>query len=110
VNSGDKSASIDELLDRAVTAFNRGDRAAVTALAGQILALDQGNPEAEDLLAFDQRGEIRRLTMMFDRVGRLDGIVQPRQPGGLPHLGWQLPRGSAAPDQSPWGPYQFDQG
>jgi len=65
VHSGDKSASIDAMLDRAVIAFNRGDRATATTLAGQILAVDHGNPEAEDLLTFDDHGEIRRLTMMF---------------------------------------------
>ncbi len=43
--------SIDELLDRAVAAINRGDRAAATALAGQVLAVDARNAEAEDLLA-----------------------------------------------------------
>jgi len=60
-------ASIDELLDRAVAAINRGDRAAATALAGQILATDRDNTEAEDLLAAAPtvNGEIRRLTILF---------------------------------------------
>jgi hypothetical protein len=40
------AASIDELLDRAVAAINRGDRAAATALAGQVLAADSANAEA----------------------------------------------------------------
>ena len=62
---GDSGTSIDDLLDRAVRAINRGDRATATALAGQVLAADHGNPEAEDLLAFDTRGVIRRLTLMF---------------------------------------------
>src|SRR5258705_11843366 len=44
-------ASIDELLDRAVAAINRGDRAAATALAGEGRAADGANAEAEDLLA-----------------------------------------------------------
>jgi class 3 adenylate cyclase/tetratricopeptide (TPR) repeat protein len=65
VGPGNSGASIDELLDRAVRAINRGDRATATALAGQVLAADHGNPEAEDLLAFDARGVIRRLTLMF---------------------------------------------
>ncbi|MDT5335037.1 MAG: hypothetical protein QOD90_542, partial [Mycobacterium sp.] len=57
---------IDELLDRAVAAINRGDRATATALAGQVLAADEGNFEAEDLLAAtDDGGEIRRLTIFF---------------------------------------------
>jgi class 3 adenylate cyclase len=62
-----RGASIDELLDRAVLAINRGDRAAATALAGQVLAVDRGNTEAEDLLATSpgDRGEIRRLTILF---------------------------------------------
>ncbi len=59
-------ASIDELLERAVRAINEGDRATATTLAGQVLAVDSGNPEAEDLLtAPDRYGEIRRLTIMF---------------------------------------------
>jgi class 3 adenylate cyclase/tetratricopeptide (TPR) repeat protein len=58
--------SIDELLDRAVAAINRGDRAAATALAGEVLAVDEGNAEAEDLLAApSDPGEIRRLTIFF---------------------------------------------
>jgi class 3 adenylate cyclase/tetratricopeptide (TPR) repeat protein len=59
-------ASVDELLDRAVAAINRGDRAAATALAEQVLAADSANPEAEDLLAAPSHpGEIRRLTIFF---------------------------------------------
>jgi class 3 adenylate cyclase/tetratricopeptide (TPR) repeat protein len=61
-----RGASIDELLDRAVAAINRGDRAAATALAGQVLAVDRGNVDAEDLLtAPGVGGEIRRLTILF---------------------------------------------
>ncbi|HUB58022.1 MAG TPA: adenylate/guanylate cyclase domain-containing protein [Mycobacterium sp.] len=60
------AASIEELLDRAVVAINRGDRAAATALAGQVLAADRTNAEAEDLLAApSDPGEIRRLTLFF---------------------------------------------
>ena len=59
-------ASIDELLDRAVAAINRGDRVAPLALADQVLAVDEGNVEAEDLLtAPGDAGEIRRLTILF---------------------------------------------
>ena len=62
----ERGESIDELLDRAVAAINRGDRAAASALAGQVLAVDVGNAEAEDLLASPgDGGEIRRLTIMF---------------------------------------------
>ena len=59
--------SIDELLDRAVRAINSGDRAAATALAGQVLAVDRGNTEAEDLLAASpgDAWRIRRLTILF---------------------------------------------
>ncbi len=60
------SVSIDDLLDRAVSAINRGDRAAATALAGQVLAVDYANSDAEDLLAAPtDAGEIRRLTILF---------------------------------------------
>ena len=59
-------ASIDELLDRAVAAINRGDRVAATALAGRVLAVDRDNADAEDLLtAPGSGGEIRRLTILF---------------------------------------------
>ena len=62
----ERGASIDELLDRAVAAINRGDRAAATALAGQVLAVDRGNVDAEDLLAAPgSGGELRRLTILF---------------------------------------------
>jgi class 3 adenylate cyclase len=60
------TTSIDELLDRAVEAINRGDRATATVLAEQVLAVDRGNADAEDLLAAPSRvGEIRRLTILF---------------------------------------------
>ncbi len=60
------SVPIDDLLDRAVSAINRGDRAAATALAGQVLAVDYANSDAEDLLAAPtDAGEIRRLTILF---------------------------------------------
>jgi class 3 adenylate cyclase/tetratricopeptide (TPR) repeat protein len=59
-------ASIDELLDRAVEALNQGDRATADALAVQILAVDSGNIDAEELLsAAEDSGEIRRLTILF---------------------------------------------
>ncbi len=63
-------ASIDELVDRAVSAMNRGDPATATALAGRVLAIDQGNADAEDLLsaAPGVDGEIRRLTILFADV------------------------------------------
>src|SRR6202012_553715 len=58
-------ASIDELVDRAVSAINRGDPTTATALAGQVLAIDHGNTDAEDLLlvAPGAAGEIGRLTI-----------------------------------------------
>jgi class 3 adenylate cyclase len=63
VHDGD---SIDGLLDGAVAAISRGDRVAANALAGQVLAVDRGNSDAEDLLTAPSKGgEIRRLTIMF---------------------------------------------
>ena len=57
---------IDELLDSAVRAINRGDRATADALANRVLAVDRGNFEAEELLAAPAgSGEIRRMTIMF---------------------------------------------
>jgi class 3 adenylate cyclase/tetratricopeptide (TPR) repeat protein len=62
----EQGAPIDALIDRAVSAINRGDRVTATALAGQVLAVDQGNPDAEDLLtAPGDAGQIRRLTLIF---------------------------------------------
>ena len=62
----ESDASIDELLERAVRAINERDRATATTLAAQVLSVDRGNPEAEDLLTAPARyGEIRRLTIMF---------------------------------------------
>jgi class 3 adenylate cyclase/tetratricopeptide (TPR) repeat protein len=61
-----RSTSVDDLLNRAVAAINRGDRVAATALAGQVLAADSTNTDAEDLLATPAGdGEIRRLTILF---------------------------------------------
>jgi class 3 adenylate cyclase/tetratricopeptide (TPR) repeat protein len=57
---------IDELLDRAVGAINRGDRATSDALAGRVLAFDHTNPDAEELLAAPAgHGEIRRIAILF---------------------------------------------
>ena len=62
----ERGASIDDLLDRAVAAINRGDRAAATVLAGQVLSVDHDNVDATDLLgAPGGGGEIRRLTILF---------------------------------------------
>lgn len=69
---GPGAGGVDELLERAVEAMNRGDVEAGRDLAGAVLATDAGNPDAEDLLAAEVRpdGEIRRLTVMFcDLVG-----------------------------------------
>ena len=61
-----RGVSVDELLDRAVAAINRGDRAAATVLAGQVLAVDRDNVDADDLLGnLGDGGEIRRLTILF---------------------------------------------
>ena len=62
--------TIDDLLDRAVQAINSGDRAAASALAQQVLAVDSGNQDAEDLLATPAAGtgELRRLTILFADV------------------------------------------
>jgi class 3 adenylate cyclase/tetratricopeptide (TPR) repeat protein len=73
--------SVDQLLDRAVSAINRGDRVTAAALAGEVLAVDQDNTDAEDLLATSgDAGEIRRLTILFaDLVDStvLSGLVEP---------------------------------
>ncbi|MGE2689566.1 ATP-binding protein [Mycolicibacterium pulveris] len=59
-------SAIDDLLDRAVRAINSGDRATADALAGQVLAVDSANVDAEELLAAPaDHGEMRRLTILF---------------------------------------------
>lgn len=65
MSSTERFASIDELLDRAVAAINLGDPAMAAVLAGQVLAIDATNADAEDLLAAPGNGEIRRLTLLF---------------------------------------------
>ena len=61
--------TIEELLDRAVHALNRGDAATAKKLAAKVLAVDRDNPEAEDVLAARAgRNELRRLTIMFADV------------------------------------------
>jgi class 3 adenylate cyclase/tetratricopeptide (TPR) repeat protein len=66
VSDKEAPASIDDLLDHAVRAVNLGDRKAADALAGQVLAVDGGNPDAEELLAAPgDSGEIRRLSILF---------------------------------------------
>ena len=60
---------MDELLDRAVSAINRGDQLTAAALAGEVLAVDQDNIDAGDLLTTrGDAGEIRRLTILFADV------------------------------------------
>lgn len=60
---------VNGLLDRAFQAYREGDRKSATALAEQVLTVDRGNADAEDLLAAPQtHGEIRRLTIMFADV------------------------------------------
>jgi len=49
-NGRDLGDSIDELLDHAVAAINRGDRVTATALAGQVLAVDSANAEANAIV------------------------------------------------------------
>lgn len=62
----DRPGGVDELLDRALRAAAEGDRATANLLAGQALAVDRNNADAEDLLAApDEYGEIRRLTILF---------------------------------------------
>lgn len=62
----DHRRAVDELLDRAVLAINRGDRATAKSLAERVLAVDHKNPDAEDVLAAPTTGgELRRLTLLF---------------------------------------------
>lgn len=61
--------TVEELLDRAVHALNRGDPTTAKNLAAKVLAVDQNNTDAEDVLAARAgRNELRRLTIMFADV------------------------------------------
>jgi hypothetical protein len=53
--------AINDLLDQAVRALNQGDRPTADALADQVLQVDRGNADAEELLAAPaDSGELRR--------------------------------------------------
>ncbi|MEY2469656.1 MAG: hypothetical protein QOF21_2354, partial [Actinomycetota bacterium] len=68
----DVLTSIDELLDRAIAAFNEGEVERAHSIAGEVLATDSENLDANQLLATEVQpeGEIRRLAVMFcDLVG-----------------------------------------
>lgn len=63
---GRERPTIDELLDRAVSAINSGDRATANELAERVLEVDRDNVDAEEVLAAPaEHGEMRRLTIMF---------------------------------------------
>jgi class 3 adenylate cyclase len=58
--------TIDDLVDQAVRALNQGDRPTADALADQVLQVDRGNADTEELLAAPaDSGEIRRMTIIF---------------------------------------------
>ncbi|TFV57071.1 cyclase [Mycobacterium sp. PS03-16] len=65
-NQARAGASIDELLEHAVSAISRGDHATASAIAEHVLDPADGELDADDLLAApSDPGEIRRLTLMF---------------------------------------------
>jgi class 3 adenylate cyclase/tetratricopeptide (TPR) repeat protein len=70
VSTSKRPHTIDDLLDRAIKAINSGDRTTASALAEQVLAVDSGNRDAEDLLLAPAAGsgELRRMTMLFADV------------------------------------------
>jgi len=111
VGPGEHGASIDELLDRAVAAINRGDRTAATALAGQVLAVDEMNADAEDLLAAPgSGGEIRRLTILFADLVDSTVLSTRVDPRDVPDAGGPLPRSRAKCRESLSGPCWVDEG
>jgi hypothetical protein len=70
----ERGPSVDELLDRAVAAINRGDRVTATALAGQVLSADERNADAEDLLAVRN---LRRIDQVLESLRA--GVAEGRQ-------------------------------
>jgi class 3 adenylate cyclase len=84
----DTEATIEELLHRAVDAANRGDIVTMQRLAGEVLAEDATNAEADELMTspVGGRGELRRTSIMFcDLVGstELSGRQDPERYRGL---------------------------
>src|SRR3954454_25183449 len=67
----DTEPTIEALLDRAVEAANRGDIVTMQRLAGEVLAEDATNAEADELMnPAGGTGELRRTSIMFcDLVG-----------------------------------------
>ena len=68
----DRATAIDELLDRSVSALNRGDITTAHDLAERVLAADTSNRDAAALLEVGgpSEGELRRLSLLFcDLVG-----------------------------------------
>lgn len=66
MNVSSAPPTIEDLLDRAVDAINRQDHGTAKALAGQVLAVDRNNLDAEELLtASDEGCAVRRLTLLF---------------------------------------------
>ncbi len=71
----ERGASVDEVIDRALAAINRGDRVTANALAGRVLAVDGGNSEAEDLLAAPEMGgEMRRMSFLHTDLVNSTGL------------------------------------
>jgi class 3 adenylate cyclase len=84
----DTEPTIEELLDRAVEAANRGDIVTMQRLAGEVLAEDATNAEADELLTSPVAGsgELRRASIMFcDLVGstELSGRQDPERYRGM---------------------------
>jgi class 3 adenylate cyclase/tetratricopeptide (TPR) repeat protein len=65
-SQGGRSLTVDQLLDRAVAAMNRGEYDAARELAGAVLATDTSNRDAAALLAESAPGgELRRASLLF---------------------------------------------
>ncbi|MDQ6855027.1 MAG: AAA family ATPase [Actinomycetota bacterium] len=67
-----RAAPIDQLLERAIGALNRGDVTSARDLAEEVLATDASNRDAAALLDVENPsdGELRRLSLLFcDLVG-----------------------------------------
>jgi class 3 adenylate cyclase len=84
----DTEPTIEELLDRAVEAANRGDIVTMQRLVGEVLAEDATNAEADELMTspVGGAGELRRASIMFcDLVGstELSGRQEPERYRGL---------------------------
>src|SRR5262249_55281674 len=81
-DSTSRTAHIDQLLERAVGALNRGEVTIAHDLAEEVLAADASNRDAAALLdvADASDGGLRRLALLFRCLGGSTELAAPHEP------------------------------